>query len=417
MRRSLPERWGEWMGAFTYRALDPGGRTRRGEVEAADATEALDHLARRGLIPITLTAGSRPGPWWGRELTFGSQGRTFRAHELEQFFSTLASMLQAHVPVSRALRAVSSLTSAGPFKRHLDQAQAALENGSSLASALMDAQGRFPERLTRVIALGEASNSLAAAVEAVAKSLRAGSVVRAQLRQALIYPAILLAMSFIVLNVLIFFLAPSLLPIFESTDTPAPVVIALMAGLRSTVLEAWPILATLLGMIVVFSLLLRRSIGRVWQGLLLRLPVTGQYLRQSDTLRFCRSVELMLGSGARLLTAVEEASRAVHLQPWRVLAEQVAGEIRSGGRLAETLLASRLVDPKAAVLLSAAEDSDSLRATLPVIAADLEQRTARTLAQAVQLLGPAITLIIGLLIGFIILSTITAIMDLNDAVL
>jgi general secretion pathway protein F len=405
------------MTVYTFRALDPDGRRHQGEVAAEDEAEALELVARRGLTPVALAEGHAATPWWSRDIRLTGHQASFKPVELEQFFSTFASMLLAHLPLARALRSCIALMRAGPLRRHLERSLAEVENGASLATALQDPQGRFPERLIRIVALGEASNSLARSVASIDVALRAEGQVRSQLKQALIYPAILLAMSALVLSVLVFFLAPSLVPIFEATGATVPVVISMMMGTRSLLLDAWPLLLGAMAAIAALGLWLGRPLRAFWQGVLLRLPVSGRYLQEGETLRFCQSLHLMLASGARLVAAVEAAAEAVHLQAWRAFVKEAATEIRSGGRLADAIQRADVMDPKTAAVLIAAEESDMLVETLPAITADLQSRTARTLAQAVQLLTPLITLVIGTLIGFVILSTITAIMDLNDAVL
>jgi type II secretory pathway component PulF len=405
------------MTSYTYRAIDGNGKLQHGEVEADDEADALERVFRQGLTPTALTQGRESLRWWAKEIRFSSRPTPFTPAELEQFFSTFASVLSAQMPVTRALKTCIALNAQGSLKRHLERALIALEDGSQLWIAIGDPDGRFPDRLVKILRMGEASNSLAKVVAGIASALRSEADVRNQLRKELVYPIILLFMSFLVLSVLIFYLAPSLSPIFEATGAPLPLVITLMLGIRSSFVEYWAFLLVFFICFSLFATGIAKRLHRTLQPIFLRLPVTGRYLRERETLRFCQSLDLMLSSGARLVLAIEAAADAVTLKQWSVGLKIAANEIKSGSRLSDGLIGSGLLDAKTAAVLSAAEESDTLVEALPKIVVELHARTTRTLGQAVQLLTPLMTMLIGILIGFIILSTVSAIMDLNDAVL
>jgi general secretion pathway protein F len=122
----------------------------------------------------------------------------------------------------------------------------------------------------------------------------------------------------------------------------------------------------------------------------------------------------MLGSGAPLPQALAAAREAVALEPHRALLERAEAQVVAGGTLATALGHGQLIDPTALAMIEAGEEADDLRAILDTATTILAEETTRTLTQAIRTLTPVLTLTIAFGVGAIILTTISAIMDLND---
>ena len=135
-----------------------------------------------------------------------------------------------------------------------------------------------------------------------------------------------------------------------------------------------------------------------------------------ETLRFCQTLHLILSSGGQLTTALKTAADATPHQKWKALIKAAHREIEAGQTLTTAMLDSPLVDPMARTILQTGEESDQMTAVLGPAIDTLQSQTSQTLSQMVKLLTPILTLIIGVAVGAIILSTISAIMDLNDVV-
>ncbi|WP_457645938.1 type II secretion system F family protein [Profundibacter sp.] len=383
-------------------------------MQAENDIVALDLIAQRGLTPIDLTEGGHSGPWWSREINlFGASSKTKPA-ELERFFTSFSALMQAKFPLPRILGYCETQTKDRTMKRALGGIRTSVENGTPLGQAMRDAGGVFPDRFTTLIATGEASNKLAEISASAATLLSSEEKLKRELRGALVYPIILLIMSALVLSLVVFYLAPTLMPVFATADAEPPVVLRFMNTIRNAILSGWPIILTGIAAIVLILYALRTKISVATTALLMRLPLTGRYLKQRETLRLCQSLHLMLTSGASLPQSLAAAQEGASFPAYRQLLADTKDRITAGGTLSESLCTSPLIDDMASALIQAGEESDRLADVLQTAVTSLSDSTSQTLNQMIRMLTPLLTLIIGVGVGAVILSTISAIMDLND---
>lgn len=403
------------MPEFSYKAIDGSGRAQSGNVEAVDEASALQQISQLGLTPVRLKEGSQSGPWWSRDIQLFGGTAEFRQSDIEAFFQTLATMTKAQLPLPRNLKLAEGLARAPSFKSHLQKSQKRLQDGQTLSSALEDGQNRFPKRLLRLIELGERSNSLSEMSGRVAQMLKRERELKAELSQSLVYPVILLLMSLVVGAILVFYLTPTLLPVFASSGAEPPFVIAAMDWLRRVLTQYWWVLSFGILFVLLAGMTFKKVVSGIWGRVLLVLPGFGPYFKDRDFLAFCNALDLMQSSGARLLEGVRAAEGTVVLPAWKALTRKIADDIQTGHTLSSTLAKSNLPDPALVSMIKAAEEANRLSDVLPVACQTLETRARTRLSSAVKLITPVLTLLIGVSVGGVILSTIGAILDLNDA--
>ena len=402
------------MPVYAYSAYANDGSTVSGEIQAENDVDALDQIAQRGLTPVNLAEGGTSGPWWSREINlFGTSGKV-KSGELEGFFTSFSALMQARFPLPRIIGYCETQTKDRAMKRALGTVRASVENGMSLGQAMRGAGNVFPERFISLIATGESSNKLAEISASAAALLHSESKLKRELRAALVYPAILLVMSFLVLGLVIFYLAPTLMPVFATAGAEPPAILRLMTGVRDTILSAWPVLLTGFAIVFLFAYALRSRLSAALTALLLRLPLSGDYLKRRETLRLCQSIHLMLNSGATLTQALTAAQEGMGFSVYKNMLADAKEHIVAGGTLSETLGDNPLIDDMAATLIQAGEENDRLPEVLETVVTSLSDSTSQTLNQMIRMLTPLLTLIIGVGVGAVILSTISAIMDLND---
>lgn len=401
------------MPRYSYSAYTVAGALETGEVQATSDVAALDQLSAQGLTPVSLQAGGQSLAWWQRDLSFGGV-QVAKADALEHFFKTLAGLLKVRLALLRSLRFCEGNTKDRAMAQALSRVQSDVSDGSTLGQALRSAGNFFPDRLITMVEIGEAADRLADVTERIAVTLASEAEQRRELRGALIYPVILVIMSLLVMALLVFFLAPTLAPVFASADANLPTVLRLMVSLREVILEQWPVVLIALCLGLVVLRIMRRPIRSFIARFTLRLPILGGYLRQSETLKILQTLALMLSSGASLPRAMTTARETTRHPSYHALLAQTEDKILAGGTLSDGLSGSALIDPMAGAMLEAGEETDQMVPVLDQLVIDLRTRSARTLAQAIRMITPLITLVIGVSVGGIILSTVSAIMSLND---
>ncbi|MDA8747770.1 type II secretion system F family protein [Litoreibacter sp.] len=401
------------MPRFSYDAYQADGRAVSGTIDARDELQALEFISSRGLTPADIRTGSQKGPWWTRELSF-SGASSVKPRDLEGFFESFATLLAAQLPLPRALAFCEQQAHNIELKQSLSELRSDIENGKTLSAALEAQNTTIPERLQSLLRLGESSNTLPQAVTRAAALLHLEADLRRELNAAMVYPMILLVMSVLVLALIVFYLAPTLSPVFTTAGTTPPVMLQFMNQARDQIVSNPMTSLTVFVLICFFLFAGRQYLATLLGKLFNRIPVIANYRRARETLRFCQTLGLMLTAGATLPKALRTAEDSTPSRQWKAAIAQSRYDVEAGGALTASLEEFTEFDPLTLSLLRAGEESDTVVAMLNSAADKLQNTTQNALQQALRLLTPTLTLLIGGMVGFLIISTISAILDLND---
>lgn len=402
------------MQRYSYTAYTGLGKLEKGELQAADELAVLSALTGKGLQPVSIEEGALKLPWWQRDISLGSGDTKASPAALEHFFRTLAGLLDVHLPLRQALRFCSENVKDKQMAQSVSRLEQDVADGKTLAYAMREAGGYFHERLITMIEIGEAANNLRSVAARIAAGLESDSKQRREIRSAMIYPVILIVMSLFVMALLVFYLAPTLVPVFDNAESDPPFILGAMTNLRDLLVDKWLVVLVLCAGVFAFWQILKTRIKTASSPLLLKLPVIGRYLRVSETLKILDAITMMLSSGSTLPRAVETAQQATDQRAYQDLLARSEERIVAGDTLSSTFKSTPLIDPMTVAMVEAAEASDQVVQVLDRLVDDLRLRNAQIRAQSVRLITPVLTLAIGLGVGGVIMSTISAIMSLND---
>src|SRR5437899_3182337 len=214
------------MPVFAFRALTGGGRARGGVIGAESARAAWQELRARGVYPTELREQAAGSGWAGRRLG---------AEELAAATRQLATLVGAGVPVAEALAAVAEQSEHPALVRALTVAEARLREGEPLADALAASPRVFPPLFRDLVRAGEASGALATVLARLADHTEASAALRARLRAALTYPAVMAAATAAVLIFLLAWVVPQLTQLFAETGTRLPLATRALIAVTSVV--------------------------------------------------------------------------------------------------------------------------------------------------------------------------------------
>ena len=389
------------MPVFAYSAIDRSGNLTYGEVLAASEAEALKDLQARMLRPVTIAEGKADIPWYARDLSFGGARKQLSLKVQAEFFDALSTMLSAKVPLIKAIEFQRDRASGASYRSVTRSIAMGVSAGDTLAETLRSSDA-FEDRFVRLIDVGERANRLEMVVSALSGSLKAELQRQRTMRQALVYPMILLAMSLAVLGMLVFFLAPTLVPVFTAANVPAPTILAGLHWMGDFLLTHFETVSVVFLAVTGFLFLARAPLKAFGKQLAEHVPLLGQLIRAQRSQTFCQNVSLLLESGDDLVAALSVTEELYSNEPWYEPLQTVRQKVTAGSTLTEALAAEKLLDP------------DKLKDMLKQAAVTLNDRNSDLLNQLLRLLTPALTLTIGLSVAFLIFSTISAILDLND---
>lgn len=413
------------MPRFNFKAYDASGRLVRGDIEADGREAALDALTRSGRFPVDVglagdthrSAGEAEPKWWNREL-LGSRAMPVAA--LAVLARELATLVNADLPIDEVLRVIALQPRLGSRARRL--IRAVLERvtaGASLSDALAAQDGAIPLHFSRLVQAGEASGTLPQVLDELAGFLEQSDRLRSQIVTAMLYPSVLLLAAVTTVAVIVAVMVPAIMPLFRDAGIAPPLLVVALEAIERGVLGNWPIaLAASAGLLVAPMWIGRNDGARVLRDrAILRLPVLGELERRACTARFARTLATLTRNGVPMLEALNVSAGVLRNRAFEAAVRNAATEVNQGGVLLAPLTRSGLFPDLALRLIAVGEQSGQLATMLTRVAEiyeyELQQQVQRILAVA----APAITLLIGGFVGVLILSVMSALLGLNEAVL
>lgn len=400
------------MPAFAYQALDASGKTQRGVLQGDTARAVRQTLRERGLNPLDVTQVDEKQ----QRSPLGRRGLS--APQLALFTRQLATLLSAGLPIDEALAALGEQGEDERTRGVIVALRSRVMEGASLATAFADYPESFPEIYRASVAAGEQSGRLDTVLARLADYAEARDALRQQLLAALAYPLLLTLVATAVVTGLLLYVVPQIVGVFASMKQQLPLPTELLLAL-SAFLKRWGLLlaAVLVIAAVGARLALRRdNLRMAWHRLLLRLPLVGKLTRASNTARAARTLALLSASAVPLLDALAISAQVVPNLPMREALRRAAHKVREGGAFSRALADSGYFPPVAVRLIASGERSGQLERMLDEAAGHQAKELERWLAVLTAVLGPAVILLVGAMVLFIVLAILLPIFNMNQMV-
>ncbi|MEN9705430.1 MAG: hypothetical protein RLZZ393_1309 [Pseudomonadota bacterium] len=403
------------MGAFEYTALDARGKEQAGVIEGDTPRHVRALLRERGLLPVTVMETAQRearrqrgfSPWSG-----------VSAADLALLTRQLATLVRAALPLDEALLAVSEQTEKPRVKGILLGVRGKVVEGHPLAAGFAEFPRVFPEIYRATVSAGEHSGHLDKVLERLADYTESREQTRQKILGALLYPIVLTTMCFGIVSILLVYVVPKVVEVFDTNRARLPLMTRALVGtsefLRTN--GMW-----LLLLLAAFAFLAWRSlrdpgVRRRWHAMLLRMPLVGRLTRGFNSARFTRTLAILTGSAVPVLDALRIAGEVVTNMPMREAVEDAARRVREGGSIGRSLAQSRLFPPMTIHLISSGESSGELEAMLDRAAQSQERELDGLLAALVGLLGPLMIVGMGLLVMGIVFAMLLPIFEMNSLI-
>jgi general secretion pathway protein F len=398
------------MTAFRWEAVDVQGRLKQGVLEADNARAVRDQLRAGGLTPTAVDESTV------RRETFASV--RLPAPLLALTTRQLATLTLSGMPLDQALTAVAEQADDARAARIATSLRAHVAAGESLPAALARYPRTFSPLFRGLVGAGAETGRLAEVLSRLSDYLEAREALRQKVILALIYPAVVTLIAFGVIAVLLVYVVPQVVSVYQQSRQTLPwltqALIAASAFFRAT---GWIWLGGIAAACVAFALALRRPAFRArWHASLLRAPVAGRLLRSLDTARFASTLAILTASGAPLLRSLDAAADVVRRIPLREAAGRAASLVREGVALSRALREQKVFPPVLVHLVANGEQSGRLAAMLERAAGELERDAERRLAWLAALLQPALIVIMGAIVLVLVLAVMLPIVSMNQLV-
>ncbi len=399
------------MGAFEYTAVDVGGKQRKGVLEGDTPRQVRQLLREKQLLPMSVTEVAQREST--RQQSF-SLRRSMSAGDLALITRQLGTLVQSSMPLEEALQAVGEQSEVPRIKSIMLGVRAKVMEGHTLADGLGDFPKAFPELYRATVASGEQSGHLDSVLERLADYTEGRQELRQKVNNAMIYPAVLTVLAIGIVSLMLVYVVPKVVGVFENTGQDLPGLTQGLITLSDFLRDNGVVLVILLILAGWgFRWLLRQPrYRRGWDAMLLRLPVIGKLVRGFNTARFTRTFSILSGSGVPVLEALRISGEVVTNVPMHDSVEIAAERIREGGAIGKSLGAGGYFPPICVHLISSGEASGEMEKMLDRAAANQEREMDGLIAALLGILEPA--LIISM--GIIVLAILLPIFELNQLV-
>jgi general secretion pathway protein F len=400
------------MAAYAYKALGNDGSIHKGVLEGDSERHIRSQLRARQLQALDVVAAPQI-----ETAPTALQRKQLDAEQLALLTRQLATLIQAGVPLDDALAAIARHSPDAGITNLLMQLRSRVLEGQSFATALGSWPRAFSRLYQAMVRAGEHAGLLGAVLEQLADYLERRRLLQQKVQMALIYPLVLLLVASAVIVLLMVFVMPSLVGLFNETGTTLPWLTRVLIGMSSVLSHWWWLLLLLLG---AGGLGLRQILAgsrrRHWDAWLLRLPVLRGVIVVADTARFASTLSILVQSGVALVDAIGIAAEVMGNACLRARTAQVAVSEGEGGSLARALEQSGVFSPLLLQLVASGEASGQLEQLLAKAAQAQEQELALQLDALVKILEPLIIVVMAVVVGAIVLSVLLPIMQMNSLI-
>jgi general secretion pathway protein F len=397
--------------AYFFKAVAADGKLRTGTLSAETDKHVAQELKRQGLIPVYVGLEQKSGV--ALRLPVFERGKR---RDILFFTQELSTLLNAGIPLDRALSITAELTEHASFRSLVLDIVRLIKGGKSPADSLAAHPSHFSELYVNMVRAGEASGSLAQIFERLAEFERTRDDLRGYIVSSLIYPALLTLVGLGSIFVLLDFVVPRFALIFSDPrmKIPTPTLLMLEAS-RLMQTYGLPGAIVVAGAILVFITYIRSATGSLWwDSSRLRLPVLGDALRKAETARFARAMATLVAASVPLVQSIGISKGILNNRRIAGSLDQIAQGVKRGEGIATPLQRAGEFPPLAGHLLSVGEETGHLDAMFNRMADIYDAETRTAIRRFTSLFEPMIILVMGLLIGTLILSLMLAITSIND---
>ena len=406
------------MPVYEYRALDKKGKNIKGIIDAESELQVRSKLRSSGKYPVSIKVSrSKSGITGKKSGTIGIFERV-KSEEINVMTRQLATLLGAGIPLIQALTSLVDQTGNTALKKVIAQIRESVNEGHTLTQALGEHSKLFPAIHVNMVRAGEASGSLDVVLEKLADFGEKQEVLKGRLRAALIYPIFMAFIGSGILFVLITYIVPNITQVFDEMDKVLPLPTLFLIGLSEFLKGYWwgILIVCCLGFLGL-RLFIRKSYGRsIWDLVKLKSPVVGNVTQKVILARFASTLGSLLGSGVGLMTSMKIVHTLVNNVHVSAVIDDAMAQIQKGQNMSDSLSSSVWFPPMFVQMIAVGEQSGSLEEMLKKVAQAYEREVEISIVGMTSLIEPIMIVAMGAAVGFVVLSILLPIFEMNQMI-
>lgn len=396
------------MSTYHYTALDPSGKSVKGLLQAESEHQAREQLRAKGFVPTQLK------PHVAKSLRFSSVSK----QDVALLTRQLATLLTAGIPIEEALLAVSEQSDNTKTRTVLLGVRAKIQEGFSLAQSLGEYPHIFPDLYRSTVGAGEQTGRLDVVLEKLADYTEYQQAMKQKIQQALIYPLLMVVVSFSIIAFLLSFVVPKMITVFSDSGQTLPLMTKVLIGVSHFVQSyAVLIIIILVAMSVALRFWLKNKQNKYkFHQFLLKLPVVAYLTRSLNVARYIHTFSILFAAGVNVIETMRISSRLIQNLPMQEAFIAATTQVKEGKEINVALKETGYLPPIALHLIANGEKSGHLPEMMKHAATHLDNEVNRLLDLALTLLEPFMILFMGGIVLFIVLATLLPIFSMEQLV-
>jgi type IV pilus assembly protein PilC len=410
------------MATFAFRAVDVAGVPSRGEVDAETKGQVSEQLRERGLIVLDV---SEKNEAMKLEKVF-DRFRSVNMRDLSVFARQFATLIQSGMPMLRSLYTLEDQTQDERLCEAIAGVRQDVEAGSSLADAMARRPQIFDKLFRAMVQSGESSGRLDESLDRIAYQLEKLDALKREIRSAVLYPAFVFAAAIVVMLAVVIFIVPIFADAFKEAvaDQPGessslPALTQVMIDISNFLKGYWFIwVPAWIGSVVAFFQWKKTDLGRKqWDQIKLRLPIhIGDIVQKAAVARWSRTFAGAVASGVPLLESIKLTGQTSGNSQVESAMDEVYASVKSGGTLAHPIEKAAVFPPMVGHMVSVGEESGQLEAMLTKVADFYEAEVDTKVKALTSLIEPAMIVVVGGMVGFIVIAMYLPLFDLYNKI-
>ena len=402
------------MPTFAYKAKGKDGGIRQGTLDAAERRIAIELLRSQKMVVLDI-GEQKPGLLDSLNERLNSSGKV-KSKDLTMFSRQLSTLIGAGVPIVQGLSILESQAQNPAFKKIIAAVRTDIEGGLSITDAMKKHPGAFPELYTSMVKAGELGGILDTILERLTSYLENSEALKAKVKSAMMYPAVVLSICALVTIFLLTFVVPTFKTIFSAfggtLPLPTQILLNISAILRSY-WYAWVPIPIAIG--YGFKRFCKTPFGRKWvDAQILKAPLFGTILTKVAIAKLTRTLGTLIKSGVPIMQGLETAAATAGNV---VVSEAILSSresVREGGKLTDPLKKSGLFPNMVTSMISVGEETGSLDAMLGKIADFYDMEVDTAVKGLTSMIEPIVIVIMGVIVGTIVIAMFLPIFDLGQ---
>ena len=404
------------MAKFNYKALDSAGKPKNGTIEAASEDAARSALTRLSLKPLSI---SKVGGASGDIMAFLNKGGKVKSKDLVVFTRQLATMINAGVPLVRSLATLQEQTENPAFKKQLVNISKDVESGTAFADALEKYKGTFSPIYINMVRAGEAGGILDDILKKLAVQQEKDAAIKGKFKSAMVYPAVLIAITVLVFIALMTFVVPTVGTIIaDLTDGELPQMTQIMLNISNFMTTYWWIeIAIVFGGGTALIRFLKTPKGREFRDkTLLKIPAIKTLVVKLAIARFSRIFAALMSAGVSVIDSIEITAKAIGNTVIEKELMSAARAVANGEQFSEPLSKSKIFPAIVSQMLAIGEETGQTDTVLVKVADFYEEQVDDAVNSLSSILEPVLIVVMGGMVGLIAASVIGPISSLSQGI-